>query len=224
MQHNGLDGDAIRRFLKIVDFKKGEMILQAHQTSEYLHVIQEGLVKVYSITSSGDEAIAVIYGRQDVFPLSWIIQSRKKSMYYQAITHCRVALIPQKILLEQMQTSAEVSFAMSQRILEQYELYATRISNLEFKYGRERLAYRLLMLGARFGQKIDDTIIIPRINQHDLAAMINMSRESLSREMSRFERRGVIKYTNNSIVIADEAALRTELGDDVSVTFYDSEY
>lgn len=224
MKLNGLDDEAIRRFIKIVNFKKGEMILQAHQTSDYLHVIQEGLVKVYNITSQGDEAIAVIYGKQDVFPLSWIIQSHKKSVYYQAITDCRIVLIPQRIVLDQMKESADVSFAMCQRILEQYELYASRINNLEFKYGRERLAYRLLMLGARFGQKIDDTTIIPRINQHDLAAMINMSRESLSREMSRFERHEVVRYTNNSIVILNEDKLRAELGEDASVLFYDVEY
>lgn len=224
MQQNGFDNEMLRKIVKIVSFKKGEMVLQAHQTSDYLHVIQEGLVKIYAITQTGDEAIAVIYGKNDMFPLSWIIKSRKKSFYCQAISDCKIALIPQEILLEQMKTNAGISFAMSQRILEQYELYASRISNLEFKYGRERLAYRLLLLGARFGQKIDNTTIIPRISQQDLAGMINTSRESLSREMSRFERLNVMKYTNNSIVIVDEAKLRAELGEDASVLFYDPEY
>lgn len=223
MKQNGLDDEAIRKLIKIVNFKKGEMILQAHQTSDYLHIIQEGLVKLYSITNQGEETIVVIYGKHDAFPLSWIIRSRRKGVYYQAITDCRIVLIPQKILLEQMKNSAGVAFAMCQRVLKQYELYASRIDNLEFKYGRERLAYRLVMLGSRFGKKIDNTIIIPRINQHDLAAMINMSRESLSREMSRFERHSVVKYTNNSIVILDEDALRAELGDNSLLALYDSE-
>lgn len=224
MLQNGLDSETLRRNLKVINFRKGEMILQAHQTSEYLHIIQEGLVKVYRIANNGEEAIEVIYGKQDMFPLSWIIQSRKKSVYYQSITDCRIALLPRQMLLEYMKSSAAVSLAMCERVLEQYELYASRISNLEFKYGRERLAYRLLMLGARFGKRIDDTVIIPRINQHDMAAMINMSRESLSREMSRFEKHDIVKYTSNSIVILDEQKLRAELGDDASVLFYDPEY
>jgi len=185
LQQNGFDSETFRKYVRVVSFKKGEMILQAYQTSDYLHVIQEGLVKVYAINSSGEEAIAVVYGKKDIFPLSWIIQSRKKSVYYQAITDCKIVLVPQNILLELMKTNAKVSFAVSQQILEQHELYASRVNNLEFKYGRERLAYRLLLLGARFGHKIDDTTIIPRISQQDIAGMINMSRESLSREMSR---------------------------------------
>lgn len=224
MQQNGFSSEALRKFVKVVSFKKGEMILQAHQTSDYLHIIQEGLVKVYTINSSGEEAIAVIYGKNDIFPLSWIIHSRKKSLFYQAISDCKVILLPQEILLEQMKTNAKISFAMSQQILEQNELHASRINNLEFKYGRERLAYRLLLLGARFGHKIDGTIIIPRISQQDLAGMINTSRESLSREMSRFERLHIVKYTPNNIVITDEAKLRSELGEDASVLFYDPEY
>lgn len=222
MKQNGLDEETLRRLLKIVSFKKGEMILQAHQVSEYLHIIYDGLVKVYTINAGGEEAVAVIYGKKDIFPLSWIIQSHKKSVYYQAITDCRIALLPQKILLEQMKSSASVAFAMAERILKQYELYASRVNNLEFTYGRERLAYRLLLLCARFGKRVDQTIVIPRINQHDLAAMINMSRESLSREMSRYERRGVVRYTNDSIIILNERELRAELGEDTPVVFYDS--
>jgi CRP-like cAMP-binding protein len=207
--------------VKTVSFKKGDIILHSYQSTDYLHVVRSGLVKVYTINNKGDEVIGVVYGKGDMFPLAWVMLNRHKDAFFQAMTDCEIALLPKQEFSRQMETSAEVSHEVSKRILEQFELYASHVTNLSFRFGRERLAYRLLLLGARVGEEVNGTIVLPRISQQDLAATIHTTRESLNREMTRFTRLNIVTSAPGKIVILDPAALRREVGEDVPVLFFD---
>lgn len=210
--------------VRTVKFSKGEIILHSYQDTDYLHVVRSGLIKVYGINDKGEEKVAVIYGKEDVFPLSWVMLNRHKNAYFQAISDSEISLISKDFFMTTMKTNADLAFAMSCRILEQFELYASRVNNLEFKYGHERLIYRLLLLADRFGKNVNDTVEIPRVNQSDLAAMINVSREYLSREMSKLEQRELIKYRKDIILILKPDILYKKLGDDVSALFFNPQH
>lgn len=213
---------AIKKHIKEVRFRKGEIILHPYEDTAFLHVIRSGLVKAYTINSRGEEAINVIYGQDDLFPLAWIINQQRQPVYFQALTECRAVLVPQDVFLEYIQSSAAITYAVMQKILEQTTLFASRINNLEFKFARERLAYRLLVLAAKFGEPNKrGEMVIPHISQQDLAATINVSRESVSREISRFEKLGCLIYKSSGIVIKNQQQLHDEVRDTV-IMYYDS--
>lgn len=212
----------VRQQIQLVSYKKGDIILGPEDDTEFLYAIRSGLVKVYSINDRGEEVISVIYGKGEFFPLTWIVNEELRGFIFKAMTDCEVGLLPNDVFLEQLKTNPAVSFAMTQKVIEQYMLYASRITNLGFKFGRERLAYWLLLLAARFGDKVDDTIMLPHISQSDLAATINMTRESVSREMTRFERMGFVNYASSRISIIDPEKLRKEISTNQIIAFYDA--
>ena len=218
----------LRKHTKFVKFKKGEVILHPHDETNYLHVIDEGMVKIYTINAKGDQSISIIYGPRELFPLSCVIEERMKNIYFEArmkdtyfeaMTDCKIELVPKDIFIEKLKTNADVSYAFSRKVLEQFAMYASRVSNLEFKFSRERLAYRLLVLAARFGEKKDGKYVLPYISQQDLAATLNLTRESVSREMSRFERLEIIGYGDSNIILMKPDDLHSEIGKDADVMF-----
>lgn len=206
-----------------VKFQKGDTILSADDDIRFLHVIQSGLVKVYSLDSRGEQNITIIYGRDDLFPLAWVINQRRQNVFFEALSDVEIQLVPQDLFMHYLKSDAQFAFVVTTLVIEQYMLHASRVNNLEFKFGRERLAYRLLMLSARFGTKVKNTLVLPHITQQDLGATVNMTRESVSREMSRFERLGLVSYSPTNIVILDPEQLREELGKNVRVMFYDND-
>ena len=213
----------IIKAVKVAKFKKGEIILRPYDETDYIYRVRKGLIKIFSIRADGQENIIEIYGHGDIFPLGWIVNASLQDVFFTALTDCEVVLAPKKIVLRQLKSSATVSFAILCKTIDQFRLYSSRVVNLELKFARERLAYRLLLFAARFGEeKKDGSIHLPRISHYDLAAMVNATRESASREMSRFERLGIIKYTPSKIVITSCRNLRKELGKDVSIMFFDS--
>jgi CRP-like cAMP-binding protein len=205
--------------VKLVKYRKGEIILRPYDDPPYIYAIQAGYVKLYSIDSKGEQNILVIYGPGDIFPFSWIIDKVRPSVYYQAISPCEVTLLPQEVFNSRVKSTVDISIAVMRKILQQFYVISSRLNNLELKYARERLAYRLLMLAARFGS----TIILPHITQQDLAGTINMTRENVSREISRLQKLRVIDYGRNAIIIHNPDALRKELGKGVKVMLYDEE-
>ncbi len=207
---------------KTVTYKKGETILRAYENTQYLYRIRKGLIKVFSISAAGQETIIEIYGPGDIFPIGWIIGRGIQDVYFQAMTDCELRIAPKEIVMEQLKNSADISFAMLRKVMDQFMLYSSRVVNLELKYGRERLAYRLLLLAARIGEKQNGKLILPYINQQDLASAVNITRESASREMTRFERLGLIKFTRQNIIIIDHKKLHNEIGKAVEILYYDT--
>jgi len=220
---NHPDIKAIRKHIKEASFKKGDMVLSPDKETTYLYSIRKGFVKLYTVNSREEQAIILIYGPDDIFPLSWIIGRQRQPFYFQAISDCEIALLPQDVFLKQMQDSSDVTFAVMHKIIEQFALFTSRVNNLEYKYARERLAYRLLLLSARFGETKGRDSVLPHISQTDLASMINVSREGVSREMSRFERVGLVEYSKIRIVIKNPDGLKKELGGDDQMLFKNRE-
>ena len=219
---NHPDVVAIQQHAKLAHYKKGTTILRSDDDTHYLHIVIGGLVKASFTNSRGEETISVIYGADDLFPLAWIIEQRRMPVDFVAMTDCDLALVPQDVFLEYMNKSVDVSNAVLRKILEQYTLFGTRIVNLEFKFARERLAYQLLVLAAKFGVKKNGALVIPHISQQDIGATINISRELVSREVSRLERQGIITYGNDGITIHDLTRLHHEVGKDTIIPFLDS--
>ncbi|HVW23087.1 MAG TPA: Crp/Fnr family transcriptional regulator [Candidatus Saccharimonadales bacterium] len=216
---NHPDVVAIQKHAKLVRYKKGAIILRSFEETTNLHIVINGLVKAYSTNYRGEESISTIYGPDNIFPLAWIINRQHLPVDWAAMTDCEIALVPQTVFLKFMKNSPDVSYAIMQKILEQFTMFGAHIVNLEYKFARERLAYRLLMLAAKFGKRKGDQVTIPHISQQDLGATINISREVTNKEVARLERRGVITYASDGIVIHDMKRLHQEIGEDTIVPY-----
>jgi CRP/FNR family cyclic AMP-dependent transcriptional regulator len=192
--------------LEIVIFKKGEKILRSYDETNFFHVIKNGLVKLYVIDPRGKENVGAIYGPGDLFPLAWIIGAKRPSVSFQ----------------ESLKNDLSLSNVFARKVVEQFALFASTVNNLALNRGRERLAYGLLLLAARFGEEEEGVTVLPPISKSDLAAAINMARESTHREIAKFEKRGAIEYNRSGIVIKDKQFLQKEIGKNIPLIFFDA--
>jgi CRP-like cAMP-binding protein len=212
---------SLKAYIETVKFKKGATILRPEDETEHIYFVRDGFIKCYIINARGEEAVMGILGKDDMFPFAWLVGQRRLSIFIQTISDCTIVKIPQDKFQDCMKKSPELTYEVMEKVAELFLLYMSSINNLSLKYGRERLAYKLLLLAAIFGEKKGDSLMLPHISQFDLAAMVNISREGISREMSRFDRIGVLSYSSKGIEICDVKQLRKELGEDVQVMFYD---
>jgi CRP/FNR family cyclic AMP-dependent transcriptional regulator len=208
--------------LEIVIFKKGEKILRSYDETNFFHVIKNGLVKLYVIDPRGKENVGAIYGPGDLFPLAWIIGAKRPSVSFQAITECEIYLLPLAFFRESLKNDLSLSNVFARKVVEQFALFASTVNNLALNRGRERLAYGLLLLAARFGEEEEGVTVLPPISKSDLAAAINMARESTHREIAKFEKRGAIEYNRSGIVIKDKQFLQKEIGKNIPLIFFDA--
>jgi CRP/FNR family cyclic AMP-dependent transcriptional regulator len=187
------------------------IIIRPGDDPSYFYFIREGFVKVYFINSEGEEYLHIIYGAGEMFPLSWIVNRVRRNVFYETISPAVILRVTHEEFMETTANDPEKGFAVMQQVVTQFNIYLDRIDNLEYKYARERLVYRLLFLAGRFGKTIDGYMTIPYFTQQDLASSINLSRESAVRELNKLKNKGLIDYSSSNIILKDIEALSHEI-------------
>lgn len=202
-------------------YRKGEVLIRPGGAVGTMFVIVTGMVHVYTIEESGDKNIQIIYGPDDLLPLSRLINIELSTVFYEALSDCEVLRIDVQEAMDLLKRDPQVSFDTLQHVIAQLMQFKLRVDNLEYTYARERIAYRLLQLAKRFGKQQDDKLLIYRFSQEEIGSMTNVSRESVGRELRRFERLGYITYRSDQIEISNPEGLRKELAAPESPLFID---
>lgn len=204
---------------RAVRYKKGEILIRPLDDPTYLCILNSGMVHSYVITKQGEKNIQLIYGPHEIFPLAWMASSSPLNIYYEAVVETEVVRVRLDVVKQMVATDLAISNSLLAQTIRQFILFKARVDNLEYKFARERIAYRLLLLGHRFGITQDGVVTMPKFSQEEIGSTTNVSRESVSRELKRFEHLGYIEHRAKQIRILNAKALRIEISDDDSTQF-----
>ena len=199
---------------QLLSYKANEVIARSDDVPKYIYYIKSGFVRVYSINSRGEEYLHIIYCTDELFPIVSLNGKVQRGVFYEALEGVKVHRLSSDSLLSVVQDKAALSFALTQHILRQFNLYVDRVDNLVYKFGRERLVYRIIFMASRFGKQTQRGLLIDLpITQKTLGSSINLSRETVARELRRLETRGLVAYEDRRILILDIIHLCDELKD-----------
>jgi len=144
--------------------------------------------------------------------LLWLSRQGRRSVFYEALSACTLRKAKSEDLEAAVRTNSQLSFEIIERALEQHGVFIDRINNLQYRFARERLVFCLLYLARRFGIVTDNEYEIGlRVSHQVLASNINLSRESVGREIDRLVRKGMIMMRGGHIVLKDIQGLIAEL-------------
>jgi CRP-like cAMP-binding protein len=194
-------------------YERGDTIIRAGDTPSGVYLITAGWVKVYSLCEDGEMNIIMNLSNGDIFPLDWTVTGRLHDVTFAALEPTTVQRIPKDTFVRALKSNLDVSAAASFKLASYLLRLSHELEHLSYRSARERVAFRLVSLAGYFGDTQDDQIIIrARVSNEYVARSTNMTRETASREMSRFTRKGLIKSTEGHIHIINLPALRNEVG------------
>jgi CRP-like cAMP-binding protein len=198
-----------------LSFSKGEIILGNDTEPNGVYFIGSGYIKVYSISDTGNEYVHIIYGHGELFPFSWAyLGIEPDGLFFEALTSCSLWRMSREWFEKSLLADVQLSYDMGVQLAQQFRMYSDRLENLEYQVAKQRVIYRLLFLASRFGVK-DDTgnILIDVPLTHELIAhSINLSRETVSRQLEKLEHSKLIRQTGHQIICLDIDALVSKLG------------
>lgn len=193
-----------------ITFKKDSIILGPDEPADYIYRVVSGLAVVYT-TNRDDKNTQIIYGKDELFPLIAIVDKVRKGLYYAALSDCVVDQYRLTPFVERLQSDAPFAYETLKEIITQFMLFKARVDNLEYQYASQRLAYKILLLSRQFGKHTKDGLRLPPLTNQDIANTINLTRESVNRELAKFVKAGLITFENNRITILDELGLRKQI-------------
>lgn len=185
-------------------FNRKDVVASQFVNTDKLYLIESGYVKVVSYTGKGDAQIQHIYGPHEVFPMTRIPLPREKPIsYFKNLDFIALGevVVREKACHDFEKLLAERPIVLLPLVTQQYFIF-DRLYNISLDSAQQRVAYRLLTLGGRFGTEQDGhTIINLHITIQEIADTINVSRETTGRILNELESKGYIMLSRKSILI-----------------------
>lgn len=212
--------DALLPYLKDIAtvrrVKKGGNIYFQGEIPRNVMIVRDGVVRAYTITSSGEERIVALYGKGDIFPLAWALEEAPNALfYYDALSEVRLLSVPRQDFLDIVKNNPELLRAMLRFMASEYTSFLFRITGLGQSRAIEKIGYTLYYLVYRYGiAKGPDTFAIDiKMSQAVIAALVGLTRESTTKNLKILKDRGVIAYDKSTYTV-NRTRLEQFLGED----------
>ena len=191
--------------LKIVNmtehksFKENDVLCREGEKSDKLFLIREGRVKIVYVLSKGD-----FFGENNLFTSNNISNF---SAY--AITDAKLCILKKENLEKILIKNPEISLKIIQEMADRINSAENLAQTLATRDVEARLATVLIEFMNKYGQKKEEGIYINLpLNREQIANYCGITRETVSRRLSKFDKLGIIKLQGNKgLIIKDKEAL-----------------
>jgi len=192
-----LPGETIMQIEKIGNrrsYDKDEPILLEEDSGTALFVIISGKVKVSRSSSDGREVILTILGESDFFGEMAILDGLARSANVIAIEKSDVFVIRRDDFLNLLEAHSEVTITLLQELTTRLRNADMKIKALSLKDSEGKVATVLLQIAEYSGVIKQGVVEIEKLPvQQDLANMAGTSRETISRTLHAFAKRGLVE-------------------------------
>ena len=176
-------------------YKKGSIILLEEETGAALFVIVSGKVKIVRMDDDGREVILSILGESDFFGEMAILDGLTRSASVVATAKSELFMIHRRDFLKLLNDYPMVAIALLRELTGRLRKADAQIKSLSLKDAAGRVANVVLQLADDIGMFRKGRVEIDEIPlQQDLANMAGTSRETISRMIHKFIKKGICRF------------------------------
>lgn len=191
-------------------YKKGQVLLLDGEETAYIYHLVSGHVKQYDVTYRGDEIILNIFKPPAFFPMSAAINRTPNQFILEAETDIEVRPAPVNEVVTFVKDNPDVLFDLLSRVYRGVDGLLARMTKLMAGSARTRLVHELLVEARRFGEVSGQECRL-NISEKDLGARAGLSRETVSREISKLKAEGLLEMAKQGLIIKDLKAFEAKL-------------
>ena len=183
-------------------FARDNVIVGQQDPGDALFVVCSGRVKVVLYGDSGREVILSIFKPGDFFGEMSLLDNQPRSANVIALTDATLLILERRAFAEHLQRHPNMALDVLAEMSRRLRRADSIIGNLALLDVYGRVARFLRELGQAEGESGDGCVIIRnRPTQREIASMIGTSRETVSRALSEFQRRGFLEASGRKIVL-----------------------
>src|SRR5918999_3699325 len=211
----GLDEEffqALALAAAVVEIGAGSNLYREGEPSGAVYFMREGRAKLYR--SSGgpktrDQILGVV-GDGSVLGLGAALEGRPQNGAAAALTDCVLYAVFRDDLLEVMARFPEAAIRLTRTLAARTRELEDLVGDLVFHSAPQRVARMLLNLATEEGRVTKLGVVFePSLSRQEMAEATGISREALSRALSRLAQESILDLTSGkTIVILKPAELR----------------
>lgn len=192
-------------------YPKGQILLFAGDEPTQVFYIIEGKVRKYDISPKGDELVVSLPKPPVPIPLTAILNNTPSNYFYRTeevvLLHC----VPVKDALHFIKSNNDVLFGILCWSYQVIDGLQGRIIQLMSGNAKSRVIYELIYECQLFGHEKPDGRYQLNSSETGLAARAGLSRETVSREINKLKKAGLVSISGRYITVTDLNKLQEKL-------------
>ncbi len=186
-------------------FKQGETIYEEGQHSNYIYLIERGLVKCHQFDDQGKDLTTSLFKEDDLFGYASFTQNTTYKETAAAIQDTVLLGISKDEFKELVSSNHNVTLDLIQLLNEDLAGLKNQLLEMAYSSVKKRTALTILKFAEKLGRKPEDSI---RISRNDLASVAGVATESLIRTLSSFKSSGIIEIEGRNVKVLDVDKLK----------------
>lgn len=193
---------ALEKLLKLRQFPAESVIVSQADTGDALFVLVRGRVKVVLYGEKGREVILSTFRPGEFFGEMALLDGQPRSANVIAIEDSALYVLERTVFARWLAENPRVALNILAEMSRRLRRADAVIGNLALLDVFGRVARVIRELAKNEGTETEDGIVIrQRPTQAEMAAMIGTSRETVSRALSEFQRRGFLDISGKRIFV-----------------------
>ncbi|MDV7143266.1 Crp/Fnr family transcriptional regulator [Tropicimonas sp. TH_r6] len=185
-------------------YDRGETLFLHGEVARSVHIVIEGWVKLFRVSSNGGEAVVSVFTKGESFGEAVAFRNNKYPVSAEAVTACELIQIPTSALMEMMRKDPEVGVSVLASTFTHLHSLVSQLEQLKARTGAQRVAEFLLEICEKESGRCVVTLPYDKVL---IAGRLGMKPESLSRAFSKLKPVGV-RIVRSEAVIDDIDRLR----------------
>ncbi|HSJ53609.1 MAG TPA: Crp/Fnr family transcriptional regulator [Anaerolineae bacterium] len=187
-------------------FAAGETVTEPEEMACSLFLVASGRVQLYRVTPDGRRFVIATLGPGSLFGEDSILGGDAPDTYAVALEPCTIWTMPRQEALELSSREAMFGFGLIQAMGHRLMEAENRLEQMAYSTISARLAALLLELGNSDG----DNVV--HATHQELADMLGTWRETISKTLQDFRRRGLVASGRRQLTLLDKEGLGLEAG------------
>ena len=193
-----------------ISYNKGQILFQEGDICENIGIIEEGIVQLERIYSSGKVIILNKLSKGDVFGEALVISS--KALYPATViakSDCKIIFINRKEILKLCSANERILENFITLLSDKVIILNKKVKSTSLKSVKHKVVDYILDKSTM----LDSNVIKLNESKEDIAGYLGIPRPSLSRELIKLRDENIIEFDRNSITILNFQELEEKLFD-----------
>ena len=201
----GLEEGEIERVLQAARIRRIEpdayLYFQGDPAS-HLHVLLKGNMRLSQLTMEGQQVILRYASAGEAFGIVAVLSGACYPVTAQAVDDCLILALSEAEMNELMASMSLLALNALKIVVTHAREFQDRIRELSTERVERRIARAVLRLARQSGRKIEEGVLLDLpVSRQDLAELTGTTLYTVSRTLSQWESKGLIKSGREEIVV-----------------------
>jgi len=212
-----VSGRAIRSLAEMGStrrYRRGTYLFHQDDEGEDVFLLSAGRIEINSLSATGFRQLHTTLEAPQLFGELAVLGEGRRTTSALAVEDSDVWVVKGDLFLRFLDEQPSASRALLRALARQVRAHESLVDDLLFLDLKGRVAKRLLgLVSPSFEELPPDGAQLPAVvTQADLASLAGGSRESVTRVLSDFQKRGIVGRSGKRYVLKDVRALRRLAG------------